>query len=126
MALFTGGLGTSIPRAVSSQRSMMTPVGIRWGGFYPLSPLRGICGYCAGWRESMGFSLPSIGVGLRPNCTGPVSPRGRDHPLKFFLEASSAKAQVEVRQFLDGSNFLDIAFSAYHNSRVIDGLKLTA
>ncbi len=44
----------------------------------------------------------------------------------LFPEASSAKAQVEVRQFLDGSNFLDIIFSAYHNSLVIDGLKLTA
>jgi len=74
----------------------------------------------------MGSLLPSIGIGLRPNCTRPVSPRGRGHPLKLFLEASSAKAQVEVRQFLDGSNFLDIAFSAYHNNLVIDGLKLTA
>jgi len=74
----------------------------------------------------MVFPLSSIRIGLRPNCTGPVSPGGRGHPLNLVLETSSAKAQVEVRQFLGGSNFLDIAFSAYHNNLVIDGLKLTA
>lgn len=44
----------------------------------------------------------------------------------LFLEASSAKVQVEVRQFLDGSNFLDIPFSSYDNNLVIGSLKLTA